>query len=459
MQEAVAVLDVGKTHTKLALVAASGQALATRARVNTASRSGQLRFLDADDIETWMIATLRELSRLAEIRAIVPVGHGAAAALVADEALATPVVDYESEPPEDVARAYRALRDPFSETMSPALPASLNLGLQFFWQEKRNPELFRKDVHILLWPQYWAWRLSGAMASEVTSLGCHSDLWKPYQGDFSDLAKSRGWSAKFPSLCRASDVLDRIRPSVASETGIARTCEILCGVHDSNAALWSARAVEALGARFSLVSTGTWFVAFCVGGSGKPKLDPERDTLCNVGIDGKPVPSARFMGGREYAAIVGDALNVVASPSELSRAVARGLATQPSFIKGSGPFPNSEGKVLGDVRTVEERASLASLHLALMTDASLELLVPEGPVLIEGRFAQDRVFASALASLGREVKVLCGPDLGGVALGAARIFWPRISRISAEPVQPLSFDLSALKGAWSHLWASATAGG
>ena len=451
MQEAVAVLDVGKTHTKLALVAENGRPLATRARANTAGRSGQLRYLDTDGIETWMIATLHELSRLAEIHAIVPVGHGAAAALVIDGALAAPVLDYESEPPEDVARAYRALRDSFSATMSPALHASLNLGLQFFWQEKRDPELFRKDVHVLLWPQYWAWRLSGTMASEVTSLGCHSDLWKPYQADFSDLAESRGWSARFPALRRASDVLDRIRPSVASETGIARTCQILCGVHDSNAALWSARAVVGLGETFSLVSTGTWFVVFRVGGSGKPNLDPARDTLCNVGVDGKPVPSARFMGGREYEAIVGDALNVVASPTDLSRAVARGLATRPSFVKGSGPYPDSLGQILGDVRAAEERAALASLHLALMTDTSLALLDPDGPVLIEGRFAQDRVFAPALAALGRDVKVLGGPDWDGVALGAARLCWTEISAPSAAPVRPLSVDLSALKNAWSHL--------
>ena len=451
MQEAVAVLDVGKTHTKLALVAVNGRTLATRACANTAKRSAQLRFLETEGIEAWMIATLRELSRLAEIRAIVPVGHGAAAALIADGALAAPVLDYESEPPEDLVRAYRALRDPFSETMSPALPASLNLGLQLFWQEQLYADLLGKDAHILLWPQYWAWRLSGAMASEVTSLGCHTDLWKPYQSDFSDLAKSRGWSAGFPVLRPASDVLDRIRPSIAAETGISGTCEILCGVHDSNAALWSARAVAGLGETFSLVSTGTWFVAFHVGGSGKPKLDPARDTLCNVGVDGRPVPSARFMGGREYEAIVGDARNVVASSADVSRAVARGLATRPSFIQGSGPFPDSRGEILGDVHTAEERAALASLHLALMTDTSLELLDTHGPVLIEGRFVHDHSFASALAALGRDVGVFGGPDRDGVPLGAARLFWPQISALSAEPVQPLSFDLSAPRKAWSHL--------
>jgi L-fuculokinase len=30
-----------------------------------------------------------------------------------------------------------------------------------------------------MYPQYWAWRLCGAAASEATSLGCHTDLWHP----------------------------------------------------------------------------------------------------------------------------------------------------------------------------------------------------------------------------------------------------------------------------------------
>ncbi len=42
-----------------------------------------------------------------------------------------------------------------------------------------SAELFSRAAHTLLYPQFWAWRLSGVMASEVTSLGCHSDLWLP----------------------------------------------------------------------------------------------------------------------------------------------------------------------------------------------------------------------------------------------------------------------------------------
>ena len=54
--------------------------------------------------------------------------------------------------------------------------------------------------------------------------------------------------------------------------------------------------------RFPVVSTGTWVIAMTVGGD-KVALDPSRDTLVNVNGLGEPVPSARFMGGREYEII------------------------------------------------------------------------------------------------------------------------------------------------------------
>ena len=56
---------------------------------------------------------------------------------------------------------------------------------------------------------------------------------------------------------------------------------------------------------FSVVSTGTWVIAMAVGGAAV-ELDPARDTLVNVNAFGEPVPSARFMGGREFATLVGE---------------------------------------------------------------------------------------------------------------------------------------------------------
>lgn len=55
----------------------------------------------------------------------------------------------------------------------------------------------------------------------------------------------------------------------------------------------------ARGGPFAVVSTGTWVVSMAVG-ADRVAPDPGRDLLVNVNGLGQPVPSARFMGGREY---------------------------------------------------------------------------------------------------------------------------------------------------------------
>jgi sugar (pentulose or hexulose) kinase len=451
LEEAVAVLDVGKTHTKLTLITREGRAVARYARANAVQTAGPGQHLDADGIETWVVASLRQLARKASIVAIVPVAHGAAAALVKDDRRILPVLDYEATVPDEILRSYQELRDPFARTFSPRLPCGLNLGQQLFWQDEVYPETCAPDARILLWPQYWAWRLSGISASEVTSLGCHSDLWCPYEGGFSDLARLRGWDGRLPQLRRANEVLGGIREDLARATGLSPRCHVLCGLHDSNASLVAARGLaEVRDSPFTVLSTGTWFVTLQSGRTTPVQLDPRRDTLANVDVAGVPTPSARFMGGREYELILDRALGATPSVGDAARVVAQEFMAQPSFVAGSGPFPMRQGSLLAGATTSAERAAVASLYLALVTDVCLGLIEADGPLLGEGRFAVDPLLLSALASLrtGRAVLALSTSD--GIALGAARLFWPDLHVPAARQVEPLPFDLGRYAEAWSR---------
>jgi sugar (pentulose or hexulose) kinase len=451
MPPALLVLDVGKTHAKFTLLGVEGTILEVRTRANAALKMEGRRVLDVAGIDAWMLATIRELAAMAEVLAIIPVGHGAAAALVDGNGLAAPVLDYEAAPPADIAAAYAAERDAFALTGSPALPGGLNLGQQLFWQESLYPGLWPQRARAMLWPQYWAWRLSGEAACEVTSLGCHSDLWRPYAKSFSGLAQRRGWDERLGPRRAAAETLATVTARIAQATGLPRDCVVLCGLHDSNASLHAARGFdEVRDAAFALISTGTWFIAFQSGGGGAPeRLDPDRDVLANVDVAGRPTPSARFMGGREYAAIVGEDFSAVAGPGDMDSLLRGGAATRPSFIPGCGPFPKAVGTVTGAPRTPGERAALASLHLALMADASLGLIAAEGPIVIEGRFAEDAVFTAALAALRPASPVFACPDGDRIAYGAARLWRPHLA--PAQPlrrVSPLEADLTAYAERW-----------
>ena len=396
--QAIAVLDVGKTRTKLSLWA-DGSLIRQADRMNAPVVRGGVAQLDASGIEAWLVATLSDFARAARIDAIVPVGHGAAAALVRGDELVA-ALDYEADVPAEIAEAYDAERDPFGATLSPRLPGGLNAGLQLFQWERLHPGLWPRGGRALTWAQYWAFVLSGEAASEVTSLGCHTDLWRPLEARYSDLALRRGWAERMGPLRRADEVLGEIRPALADATGLPRHCLVYCGVHDSNAALHAARgAAELSGGPFSVVSTGTWVVCMNAGGRGPAAYDPAEDMLANVDVDGRPTPTARFMGGRDYEGWMGDAIGARSDPARLADAE-------------RADAPPADPTL---------RATCAALQLARRTDRALSLIDAEGPVLLEGRFAEDAAFGAALAALRPSQQVYRSTFADGVALGALRL--------------------------------------
>jgi L-fuculokinase len=223
----IAVFDVGKTNAKLSLVdPALGREIWSVRRPNNVVQGTAGRELDVRGIESWLIESLRAAPERERVAVIVPIAHGAAAVLVdhAGELLVAP--DYEDSCFEEVREEYAPLRDPYTLTFSPNLPQGLNLGRQLYYLQSRRADTFQRTAHILLYPQYWAWRLSGVMAAEVTSLGTHTDLWRPHERGYSSLARKQGWARLMPAQRSANDRLGRVTASLAEATGLDPTCEV-----------------------------------------------------------------------------------------------------------------------------------------------------------------------------------------------------------------------------------------
>jgi sugar (pentulose or hexulose) kinase len=454
---AVIVLDVGKTLSKLTLWAADGELIERRTRRNAPVQHDGWAVLDAAGIADWLAKTLGDFAVVADVAAIIPVGHGAGLALVRDGNLVMPPLDYEQELPgrDD----YAPERDAFAHTGSPSLPAGLNAGAQLFALEARDPT--RLDgTAILPWAQYWAWLLSGVAASEVTSLGCHTDLWRPLENTPSALALRRGWAAKLAPLHRAEEALGPITPEWAARTGLAPDVRVLCGLHDSNAALLAARGFGEIAEREATVlSTGTWFVAMRLARDAIDiaHLPEARDCLVNVDVRGRLVPSARWMGGREAEILMGIDTRegtMAREHSALMAALPRVLADEimllPAFAHGTGPFSDR----IGQWRDVEPtdpdlRRAAVYLYLALVTNASLDLIGTRERVLVEGRFAEADLFVRALASLRPDMAVFAANSHNDVSYGARRLLNPDLpphSRLRC--VAPLAIALGDYKTRW-----------
>ncbi|KRA56069.1 hypothetical protein ASD80_00230 [Devosia sp. Root635] len=417
MPRSIAVIDIGKTNAKVVLIdAATRQQVAARSTPNVVRRDGLYPHADVEMLWSFILDSLKALRAEHGVDGISITTHGATAALVADGGLAMPVLDYEHAGPEETAEAYGAARPDFAESLSPRLPNGLNLGAQIFWQSRAHGAAFARTTAILTYPQYWAWRLTGVMASEVTSLGCHTDLWAPGRATFSGMVGAQGWAGLFPAISPAASVLGAVSPEVAAATGLGADTPVTCGIHDSNASL-----LPHLGAHeapFTILSTGTWAIAMTVGGD-TAGLDPARDSLANVDAFGRAVPTARFMGGREFDRLVPNI--VEPSAADIARAIAADIRVQPSFLPGVGPFPTAAGHWTHEPETAAERTAAASLYLALMTRACLDLCGLGREIIIEGPLARNALFGQALARLAG-VPVSASGDATGTSLGASMLF-------------------------------------
>ncbi len=449
------VLDIGKTHSKSTLWNETGNCVARRARANPQVKSGNCLTLDTDGIERWLRGVLSEFARLGPIAAILPVAHGAGVALIAKGRLQTAPLDYEWPGVSADRIAYNQQRDPFLATGSPALPGGLNIGMQLHWLESLRSADTRR-AEIVPWAQYWAWLLCGETASEITSLGCHTDLWRPYDGVPSHLAVRRGWAEQIARLTPANSALGTLRPEWVEATGLSPRVQVYCGMHDSNAALLAARGhPELAGHDVTVLSTGTWFVAMRTPtcSDARAALLPEaRDCLVNVDVAGTPIPSSRFMGGREIAILAGADVASTVDANLLAsaiKAVDAGEMIIPPCVPGVGPFPTASPWSLAPRPNSGDPMALAHLYAAMMADVSLELIGSNDMLLIDGRFSSAPVFARALANLRPATIVLTSNNADGVAQGALRL--ANVQQTESTPlrrVPPLAVDMSEYRARW-----------
>lgn len=442
------VADFGKSVSKITLWSRKGRLLDRQTRANAPCKVDGIRRLDLAGIGEWLLDALAKY--VAEpVEAIIPVGHGAGVVALTGDALAFPPFDYEQPIPKAVMAAYRHQRDAFADTGSPALPDGLNIGSQLFWQERLHPDTLRRAT-LVPWAQYWAWFLSGVARSEVTSLGCHSDLWSPARGTYSSLAMRNGWADRFAPLAWAGDVAGRLRPDLAARTGLSPAIRIHVGLHDSNAALLAARTLPQVAGRDATVlSTGTWFVAMRVPAEpvDTAALSESRDCLVNVDVDRRAIPSARFMGGREVE-LLGERIDLpgIAGADE---ALSSGAMILPTQVPGCGAFPGGVGRWQHEPGDPATRKAAVALYTALMADASLDLIGARDTLVIEGRFAASETFTRALAALRPTMRVLIADGGADVSFGALRLLLPDIAPLAAhQPVVPLNGDCAAYRRHW-----------
>lgn len=421
----IAVIDIGKTNAKLALVdLLSLTEIAVVTRPNIVRSGPPYPHYDVDGHWAFLLAALAQFQRDHRVDAISVTTHGACAALLDGAGgLATPILDYEHEYTADIVTAYDAIKPDFAQTGSPKLAGGLNIGAQLHWQFQIDPTLKDRTEQIVTYPQYWGHRLTGVAACDVTSIGCHTDLWNPHEATFSNLPRLLGILDKIAPVRRPSDILGPILPEIAKITGLDPTTLVCVGIHDSNASLYP-HVISQKGPA-SVVSTGTWVIVMSLRGDDLgaiPAHDPDRDTLINVNARGQAVASARFMGGREYE-VIQKGQGCDPTPQEVAAVLDAQIMLLPSVETGSGPFQGRKARWLGDEPAVGsgQRSAALSFYLALMTGTCLTLVGGAGPTIVEGPFARNSEFVTMLRTVTAR-SVFTSAAVTGTSIGAALLF-------------------------------------
>ncbi len=450
----VVALDVGSTNINIVHYSPDLEVLDSRSLGALRDEAPPYLSIDVEQAVEFSLGSIRAFDQAVPVDAIVPCTHGSAVALIDERGdLVFPLMSYLAAVPEDIAQAYASIEPPFEEVLAPTNPGALTVARQLLWLESAYPAEFRRVRHIVPYAQYLAFRLCGVLSSEVTSLGAQTHLWAHRNGDYSGLAKRRGWMDLMPPMRSAGDTLGPQRLLDIRGRGL-----VLCGIHDSSAGFLQFARHEPL----VLLSTGTWIIAFD-SAADLERLDADRDQVANVRVDGAPLACARFMGGEEFGRVCGRGNRTKATLQGVQSLVSAGTMALPSFTDSGGPMPGTggHGRIVGPPpRSEEETSNLATLYTALMTAYMLDHLGDTGRVVVDGVFAQNEPYLALLAALmpGRDICKVAGP--AGSARGAASLALPELqSDIALAPAPKPSFTaLDRYYAAWQEDSRSAARG-
>ncbi|MCB0931454.1 MAG: hypothetical protein KDB71_06085, partial [Mycobacterium sp.] len=172
---------------------------------------------------------------------------------------------------------------------------------------------------------------------------------------------------------------------------------------------------------------------------------------------GDPVPSARFMGGREF-----DTIMAGADPDWQQRDLQAVLSSSqmflPSMELGTGPYPTRQGGWMGGEPAGGRRKVAASFYLALMTATCLDLAGAEGEIIVEGPFASSRPYLLMLSAATSRLVKRQQTQGTGTSIGAAMLAGGRRT-VEADPQLPTDSINRAAMGRYAQIWGHAVSAG
>jgi sugar (pentulose or hexulose) kinase len=301
----------------------------------------------------------------------------------------------------------------------------LNSGIQPLWLKAVKPDVFAKIKHILHFPQYFSYTLTGKIYAEHTSIGCHTALW-----DFDNMSY-HPW-VKIQGLILPEPVPIGTLNEIVIE---GKKLQIGIGIHDSSSSL--APYFAGSKGKFLLLSTGTWCINMNPFNTEKLTAEQlDNDCLCYMSITRQPVKSSRLFLGHLHETAVKQ-LTIHFNKSEDSYKKVKADRQLSTFLKAkfkekriyfkTGP----DSRDLKDYIDLYEFSSIEEAYHQLMNELcdltieAINMVLPANDetanIYITGGFSKNELFVNLITEAYPSKLVYTSEIANASALGAALV--------------------------------------
>lgn len=431
MKNVIAIFDVGKTNKKLLLFDEQYKVVFERiAKFSEIEDEDGFPCENLDSLRSSVFDSLNEVVRNKEfnITAVNFSAYGASFVYLDDHGdPVAPLYNYLKPFDEKLLEQFYQTyggKELFSQrTASPVL-GNLNSGMQLYRIKYEKPALFEQTRHALHLPQYLAYLVSGKMYSDMTSIGCHTNLWDFTQNEYHEWVTREQIAAKLPPVIASDTTTESKFGGQPLKAGV--------GLHDSSAALipYLVNFKEP----FLLISTGTWCITlnpFNYAVLTQEEL--QQDCLCYLQYNGKPVKASRLFAGHEHD----EQAKRIAAHFQLDPVFYRGISFSDELVtalqKKHAQEPVSLQECAFRKRELSSFAVPAEAYHQLMMDIVAQQtlsarLVIDGRqtkrIFVDGGFSRNEIYMNLLAAAFPSMEVYATSMAQASALGAALAIHP-----------------------------------
>ncbi len=431
-ERVIAVFDIGKTNKKIILFNDRMKVIHEEEQKFAEVKDDDgFECDDLERIEKWLLSTINKFvtSDKYDLTDINITTYGATVVcLDKNGKRLTPAYNYlkplDEIIPESIYKRNGG-RDEFCRrTASPDL-GMLNSGMQLLWLKRTKPEVFSKIRHVLHFPQYLSYTLTGKIYSEHTSIGCHTALW-----DFDNM-KYHQWISTL-----GIELPDPVPVDTNSAVTFGgKKVKVGIGIHDSSASL-APYFSESKG-KFILLSTGTWCINMNPFNSEILTTEQlDKDCLCYMSINRQPVKSSRLFLGHMLETGVGLLNDHFNKPADYFRNVKydknaslalRNKYQEEKIFFQKEPFEREfrERIDLYQFKNFEIAYHQLMNELCHLTMESVNLILPENNdisnIYITGGFSKNEHFLNLIKEYFPDKKVYRSEISNASALGAALV--------------------------------------